>query len=193
MRSRILQAAVAAIDTGGTESLRVVTVAQEAGASQGMIRYYFGSREGLVEEALAQRFSSRFGEMLSLFEAEVEKCSSQEELRIATERVLDYVYSSDRSRLRLERNREIGTASDHPALAARIAANRDEVCRQLAGAISAAQQRGLVRADADPLSVATLHLSLVHGLSLWELGDTSIDADLVKSVLRASLFASMFE
>ena len=193
VKNRILRAAVAAIDAGGTESLRVVSVAEAAGASQGMIRYYFGSRDGLVEEALASRFATRFGEMLDIFEAEVNKCATKEDFRVVTERLISAVYSRDRSRLRLERNHEIGTAADHPTLATRISADRDDVCRRLADVLAGAQQRGLMRADANPMSLATLHLSLVHGLSMWELGEGGIDLDSVKGLFRAVLLSMMFD
>ena len=193
VRDRILNAAVAAIDGGGVESLRVVAVANEAGASQGMIRYYFGSREGLVEEALAARFVARFGDMLDMFVKGVDSCSTQIELRDVTERVLDVVYSADRSRTRLERNSEIGTASVHPPLARRIAESRDAVRKSLVDVMGRARARGLLRKDADPAAIATVHLSLIHGYSIWELGEETIDRSFITDAHRAVLLSLMFD
>ena len=67
-RQRIVEAAVAAIDTGGEAAVRISTVARDAGVTQGMISYYFGGREGLIQEAQLIRFSSAVTDDIKVLE-----------------------------------------------------------------------------------------------------------------------------
>jgi AcrR family transcriptional regulator len=62
VRERILQSAIAIIDDSGEASLRVVAVAKNAGVTQGMIKYYFQTRDNLVSEAQISRFLSTAAE-----------------------------------------------------------------------------------------------------------------------------------
>jgi AcrR family transcriptional regulator len=167
----------------------VVAVAHEAGVSQGMIRYYFGDRQGLVDEALARRFSARFGEFMGVFAERTKGCSTPAEFRSVIQAVLKEVFVPARSSMRLERNSDLGEAVARPALAAKIAAEREKSLGELRDIVADAQARGLMRADLDPAAVAGLHLAMVHGCSLFELGASSVDVDVLRQVYLEALFA----
>ena len=189
VRERIVAAALRAIGDSGTAGLRVVAVAHEAGVSQGMIRYYFGDRQGLVDEALARRFSARFGEFMGVFAERTKGCSTPAEFRSVIQAVLKEVFVPARSSMRLERNSDLGEAVARPALAAKIAAEREKSLGELRDIVADAQARGLMRADLDPAAVAGLHLAMVHGCSLFELGASSVDVDVLRQVYLEALFA----
>ena len=189
VRERIVAAALRAIGESGTAGLRVVAVAHEAGVSQGMIRYYFGDRQGLVDEALARRFSARFGEFMGVFAERTKGCSTPAEFRSVIQGVLEAVFVPARSSMRLERNSDLGEAVARPALAAKIAAEREKSLGELRDIVADAQARGLMRADLDPAAVAGLHLAMVHGCSLFELGASSVDVDVLRQVYLEALFA----
>jgi len=189
VRERIVAAALRAIGESGTAGLRVVAVANEAGVSQGMIRYYFGDRQGLVDEALARRFSARFGEFMGVFAERTKGCSTPAEFRSVIQAVLEAVFVPARSSMRLERNSDLGEAVARPALAAKIAAEREKSLGELRDIVADAQARGLMRADLDPAAVAGLHLAMVHGCSLFELGASSVDVDVLRQVYLEALFA----
>ena len=189
VRERIVAAALRAIGESGTAGLRVVAVAHEAGVSQGMIRYYFGDRQGLVDEALARRFSARFGEFMGVFAERTKGCSTPAEFRSVIQAVLKEVFVPARSSMRLERNSDLGEAVARPALAAKIASEREKSLGELRDIVADAQARGLMRADLDPAAVAGLHLAMVHGCSLFELGASSVDVDVLRQVYLEALFA----
>ena len=193
VRERILVAALRAIDESGTAALRVVAVAHEAGVSQGMIRYYFGDRQGLVDEALARRFSDRFGEFMDVFAREARKCTTSEQFRLVIKGVLDGVFITERTRMRLERNSDVGEAVARPELAAKIAVERDAALEELRAIVADAQARGLMKADLDPLAVAGFHLAMVHGYSMFELGVCSVDVAMFNDIYRQALFALIFD
>lgn len=193
VRERILASALNVIDEAGTAALRVVAVARAAGVSQGMIRYYFGDRQGLVDEALARRFRDRFGEFMGVFAEETRKCTTRDEFRTVIGGVLDAVFIPARTRMRLERNSDVGEAVARPELATMIAVQRDESLKELREIIVDAQSRGLMRADLDSTAVAGFHLAMVHGYSMFELGERSVDIDAFNDVYRKALFALIFD
>ena len=193
VRERIVAAALRAIDESGTAALRVVAVAHEAGVSQGMIRYYFGDRQGLVDEALARRFSDRFGAFMGVFAEETRKCTTSDEFRRVIQGVLDAVFIADRTRMRLERNSDVGEAVARPELALKIALERDETLEELRAIVADAQARGLMKRDLDPTAVAGFHLSMVHGYSMFELGVCSVDVKAFNDVYSRALFALIFD
>ena len=193
VRERILASALRAIDESGTTALRVVAVAHEAGVSQGMIRYYFGDRQGLVDEALARRFSDRFGNFMGVFAEAVRRCNTPEEFGAAIRRVLEAVFVPERTKMRLERNSDVGEAVARPELAAKIAVERDEALEELRAIIADAQARGLMKKDLDPTAVAGFHLAMVHGYSLFELGVRSVDVNAFNDVYARALFALIFD
>lgn len=187
VRSRILDAAVRAIDAGGEAALRVVAVCQAAGVTQGMVRYYFGGRDGLLAEAKAVRFGQRFGEFLDDLEVAVKRCSTRDELRAVIDGVVSQVFSADRSPKRLERNIDVGGTLGHPLLAAQIAASRDAGCRQLAGILGVAQVRGLISPEVDLVVFSAVYYAFVHGYSLWELGEETVDRAAIVAMFKNAL------
>lgn len=192
-RARILAAALRVIDESGTAALRVVPVSREAGVSQGMIRYYFGDRQGLVDQALAARFAQRFGEFMEMFATATSRCSTPEDFRKVIAQVLDAVFIPERTSMRLERNSDVGEAVARPALAAMIAVERDKTLYQLRDIVIDAQARGLMRKDVDALAVAAFHLSMVHGYSLFELGGRPIEVSAFNSTYLDALYGLIFD
>lgn len=193
VRERIVAAALRAIGESGTAGLRVVAVAHEAGVSQGMIRYYFGDRQGLVDEAVARRFGERFGGFMGVLAERTKGCSTPAEFRSVIQGVLEAVFVPARASTRLERNSDVGEAVVRPALAAKIAVERDKSLGELSDIVADAQARGLMRADLDPTAVAGFHFAMVHGCSMFELGSSSIDVDVLRQVYTDALFALIFD
>lgn len=193
VRERILRAAVAALDEGGETAVRVVGVCEAAGVTQGMVRYYFGDRAGLIAEAKARRFGQRFGEMLDVFVEASVGCQTQAELRAVIDAVLPLVFSTDRSARRLERNIDVGGGFGQEVLAQQIAASRDVVCREMAAVFESMRERSLIRKDANVLMISALYLSFVHGYSMWELGDSTIDRAGIVEMFKTSLYSFLFD
>lgn len=193
VRERIVASALRAIDASGTAALRVVAVAHDAGVSQGMIRYYFGDRQGLVDEALARRFGDRFGEFMGVFAEAARRCATPDEFRAVIAGVLDAVFVPERTRMRLERNSDVGEAVVRPELAAKIAAQRDLALEELRAIIADAQVRGLMKADLDPTATAAFHFAMVHGYSLFELSKQPVDMANFNEIYKRALFGLIFD
>ncbi len=193
VRNRILDAAVNAIDQGGEASVRVVAVCEAAGVTQGMVRYYFGDRDGLVSEAKGVRFGRRFGEFLDEFESAAAGCQTSDQLRAVIDAVFARVFVDERRGLRLERNVDVGGAVGHAALAERIAASRDQGCLHLARILGSARDRGLIRNDVDVVAVSAMYYAFVHGYSLWELSDETISRAAIVESFKSAMFGLIFD
>jgi AcrR family transcriptional regulator len=191
-RDRIIAAALRAIDNAGTSSVRVIEVCKEAEVSQGMIRYHFGDRQGLIDEALARRFGERFGEFLTVFAAGVAECSDEKQFREVVQKITDAIFTSERTAMRFQRNSDVGEAANRPSLAEKIAVERDAAVHTLGNIIIDAQSRGLMRADVDPFVVASFHNAVVHGYSVFEVGNRSLDMNAFVELYRCALFGLIF-
>ena len=176
VRERILQAAVKSIDLGGEGAVRVVAVAKDAGVTQGMVSYYFQTRENLVAEAQAARFLATLNEDTGFFGSVVETVTTGAELRDALPRMLSFMFSDERRAMRAARIAAFGAATARPELMASIGAAHQNFLDGVHEVISRAQEKGLIVADLDARAVATIVTGTLLGLFVSDI-DSARPAD----------------
>gem|GEM_PF-3030995 len=86
----------------------------------------------------------------------------------------------------------MGKAVPRPALVAKITAEREKSLGELRDIEGDAQTRAVMRADLEPTAVAGLHLAMVHGCSMFELGTSSIGVEVLRQIYTDALFALIF-
>ena len=163
-RQRIVDAAVAAIDTGGEAAVRISTVARDAGVTQGMISYYFGGREGLIQEAQLIRFSSTVTDDIRALEKKARETTEVQDLRDFQREVTHQVVSLSRASARATRLMAIGAALPRPELLEVIAQAQSKLVDEMEKVILIGQARDLVRKELDPRALAVFILSYNTGL-----------------------------
>ncbi len=163
-RQRIVEAAVRAIDEGGEAAVRISTVAREAGVTQGMISYYFGGREGLIQEAQMLRFSSVVNDDIKALEKKARETTNVQDLREFIALVTRQIVTIDRASGRATRLMAIGAALPRPDLLDVIADAQSTLVDELEKVILIGQARDLVRKDRDPRALAVLIMSYNTGL-----------------------------
>ncbi len=163
-RQRIVDAAVAAIDTGGEAAVRISTVARDAGVTQGMISYYFGGREGLIQEAQLIRFSSTVTDDIKALEKKARETTEVQDLREFLLGVTHQVVSLSRASARATRLMAIGAALPRPELLEVIAQAQSQLVDEMEKVILIGQARDLVRKELDPRALAVFILSYNTGL-----------------------------
>ena len=163
-RQRIVDAAVAAIDTGGEAAVRISTVARDAGVTQGMISYYFGGREGLIQEAQLIRFSSTVTDDIKALEKKARETTEVQDLRDFLREVIHQVVSLSRASARATRLMAIGAALPRPELLEVIAQAQSKLVDEMEKVILIGQARDLVRKELDPRALAVFILSYNTGL-----------------------------
>lgn len=176
VKSRILQAAVRSIDEGGEGAVRVVAVAKDAGVTQGMVSYYFQTRENLVAEAQAARFLATLNEDTGFFGSVVETVTTGAELRQALPALLNFMFSDERRAMRSARIAAFGAATSRPELMASIASAHEKFLDGVHEVIARAQDKGLMVADVDARAVATVLTGSLLGLFVSDI-DTHRPSD----------------
>ena len=191
-RERLLEVAIRIINEKGEAGVRIDELLREVDVTAPTLYHHFGSREGLIVEAQAQRFftSSQVGipEIIEAFE----KSSSQDDLRDAVRLAVSYRGDASRIEHRLQRLNSLGAAYARPELAARIVEIHESFVRDIATAMRPFQERGLIRSDVDlEMVIAWYNGALLGGL-LVELGPstlrTSSWSDIMIDALEHLLF-----
>ena len=163
-RQRIVEAAVRAIDEGSEAAVRISTVAREAGVTQGMISYYFGGREGLIQEAQLVRFTSVVNDDIKALEKKARETTHVQDLREFLALMTRQIVTIDRASARATRLMAIGAALPRPDLLDVIADAQSTLVDELEKVILIGQARDLVRKDRDPRALAVFIMSYNTGL-----------------------------
>lgn len=148
-RLRLLKAAAAQVASGGEQALRVREVAAAAGVTQPSVYHFFGSREGLLIEVQAGRYSTTQKGYLESFGDSVAGCRTRREFVATIRRHLELTNRPERVGARADRMEVLGSALTRPELAARLVDEQRTLNRQLAAGLELAQERGWIRPDLD--------------------------------------------
>lgn len=162
-RQRILDAAVEVIDIDGDASLRVTDIADRAGVAPGLINHHFGSRDGLVAVAQAERFVSSvvtdFKGLVGILESDDSDHDTSEALRV----FLSAAVRRKRAENRMRRTTALASAHGRPALRARISETVGLTIDGAANVVALGQARGLFQPDMDVRAAGTVMLSMGLG------------------------------
>ena len=162
-RERLLAAAIAVIDEEGVKGIRIRDIAAAAGVREPSVYHFFGSREGLVEAALAQRFNIHLSEMFQNFNTGLVDCRTQEEFVQLVRSVLDKSYEDGRARVRSIRADVIGSAQSRPQLKAAINEAMLSSYTDFNRYVEAAQIRGWVDPELDGVTFAAWIAGVLNG------------------------------
>lgn len=183
-KKRILSAATHLIAELGWPAVTTRRIAERAGVNNALIHYYFGTKDALLLEAVAEMFTEEFeGPMSRMFTAPT--------FRSGMQAYVDY--------LRTIEDHGSGVTVTVEALMRGV---RDEAVRtwieDLLGGVRqmieqlviAAQARGELPADLDPGGAAVVLAALMDGLVLYRLVFPDLDLDAVESSLLGMMAAS---
>ena len=175
-RTTILELAIGVIDELGEHAIRTNHLAAEAGTTPPTLYHYFGSREGLIEEAQAERFFRSLQADVGSFVTQLGAVDDGEGLRAAIGELFLRRDSRDRDVVRWKRMNALGSAFARASLERRIAAVHNEVVARTALALRPFQEQGLIRPDIDLRAVIAWYNGAVLGKALTMLEGSDIDA-----------------
>jgi AcrR family transcriptional regulator len=176
-REKLLGYAADLLDRRGDSGLRVLELADEADVSVATLYHHFGSRDGLVAAAHAERFMrSTHRAKGTCFEA-LDRCGDEQTFdRIfdsAVRGFLSPVGASDR----MTRLHVLAGTHGRPALEVAVAAEQRVVWDQLAGRLEDCQIRGWLRPGLDRLAFVATLSAVVFGRTPLEIGPLGVDVD----------------
>lgn len=176
---RILDAARRLVGERGIANSHVGDIAEAAGLSRGLVRYYFGSKNGLLAEVMEAAARDR----LALLHEHLEPATTVDELVAGISANLSGFMRQDRgAHLVLQ---ELGSlALREPDIRARSAQLRERYRRALADLLRAKDDAGVIAlGDQHPEAVAGTVIALSQGVADEVLADPEWD---YRPTLRAA-------
>jgi AcrR family transcriptional regulator len=146
---KILDEAIRIIEANGEAGLRVHDIEVAVEVTPPSIYHFFGSREGLVSAAQAERLVRSFAEFNALSESILRGVSSRAELRDAFVNILTMIYEPSRSLARQQRLFALGSVEGRPELAVVLGEAARGFLRQLAESFQVFKDIGWTRPDLD--------------------------------------------
>lgn len=146
---KILDEAIRIIEANGEAGLRVHDIEVAVEVTPPSIYHFFGSREGLVAAAQAERLVRSFAEFNALSESILRGVSSRAELRNAFLNILTMIYDPSRSLARQQRLFALGSVEGRPELAVVLGEAARGFLRQLSERLQVFKDIGWTRPDLD--------------------------------------------
>jgi AcrR family transcriptional regulator len=146
---KILDEAIRIIEANGEAGLRVHDIEVAVEVTPPSIYHFFGSREGLVSAAQAERLVRSFAEFNALSESILRGVSSRAELRDAFLNILTMIYGPSRSLARQQRLFALGSVEGRPELAVVLGEAARGFLRQLSERLQVFKDIGWTRPDLD--------------------------------------------
>ena len=125
---RIVDATVAAIESGGEPALRVNDIARESNVSVATLYHYFGDREGLVVAARVKQYLGSTAVYLDDFARAVGELTSPEQFSDLVKIFFDRSIAVANRKQRFLRAEILGSSRTRPLLAASCARSRKTTC-----------------------------------------------------------------
>ena len=175
-QDRLLKAAADAIDKGGETAVKIREIAKKANVTAPSVYHFFGSREGLIEAALAYRYLRGLASIGGDFSAAVYRVKSKTEFTKIAHVFMAQMFSRERQSIRKIRVNVLGSAQSRPSLAKELARAQDMANKTVGESLRYAQSKGWVRKDFDPEMFAAWLTGVVHGRLLIELDGESSKA-----------------
>lgn len=170
-RQRLIDAALVIIDRDGIDGARLRDIVAEAGLTTGSLYWFFKNRRQLINAALAHRYVDKMQNVLAVTRGILRSSlDSVDPLDLALQEAAQ-PDRPDRVAARRERIQVLAAALDDPILARQLAEVTRAFTEQVIEAITAAQARGLVRADVDPLALATMIQATTVGYAVTDVAD----------------------
>lgn len=189
-RAQILSLAVAAIDAGGEAAIRVNHLAAAAGVTPPVIYYHFGSRDGLVVAAQAERYRINILRGLDPLIEGLRRSSTRDEYA----RVLLTVgYLAARTgegrRLRIQ---ALGSAITRPELQDAIRDAHRSSVDKLAEIFAFGQARGWVSTHYTAPTLAALWFGMITGHHVSEAYAQDADRESINLALVDAIALMLF-
>ena len=175
--SAILDCAVSIIEEQGESGVRISDITECTGVSISSIYHFFDDREGLIAAAQAQRYVRSLELQMEAHRAVFSGITSADELRTLALGLSSLANNPERAKYRLERMNVIGSTLGRPVLAQKVAEIQDRFVIEFGEMIAAAQAKGWIRPDVDPLALAAFMVGTILGRTLIEIGPSSVDPE----------------
>lgn len=187
-RGELLEAAIRIVETGGEQSLRTRAISEAVGVTEPSLFHFFGSREGLIEAAQAERFRRSQLEMFVPFRDAILACRTKREFVQTVKEGLRWTEDPARIYARQLRIQVLGSAYSRPLLAEQVKTAQRESLLPLIEGLEFAKSKKWIPDAIDTEAMAYWHIGQISGRAFVELdGDPDLYDKIGKHIQRASL------
>ena len=165
-RARLLAVAVAALEHGGEQNIKVRDMANALGVSIGAVYHHFENREGLIVAARIAQFDGLLAADVEAVRDLIDRAHTVDDLRRGMRFLTRAAHSDARARFRRIRAEVAGVALHNAELSEALAEAQDRCTTSITEIVELAQRKGLANPDLDPRAVATFLQSVSLGLVL---------------------------
>ena len=173
-RSRILNASIKMMETGGESSVRLSAIAEGLGIKEPSIYHHFTNRTELVNAAYVEWYWQCLKTEIPV-EAMMVLVDSREDYVRALRKSMEWSYQPGRHHARAIRVSVLGAAQRNPDLAIAINDINKKFLATIADAALVAQQKGWLRADLDPMATAYWLHGQIIGRTVAEMDPGHVD------------------
>ena len=152
-RSRILNAAIEMMETGGESSVRLGAIAEALGIKEPSIYHHFSNRTELVNAAYVEWYWQCLETDIPV-EAMMMLVETKEDYVRTVRKTMEWSYQPERHHARAIRLSVLGAAQRNPDLAVAINDMNKKFLATIADSVMVAQQKGWLRAGLDPMAIA---------------------------------------
>lgn len=187
----MVELAMQALNEGGEAAVKVDAIVRQCQVSVTSLYHHFGSREGLIEAALIERYSRILVTNVDDFVSGVKESSNRDEMKTLIERFVPFLQGKENREVRFARAAAVGAAISRPALRESMGRVQETQAHLLADALADGQRRGIVRTGVDALSLAYWLSGIVFGKILLEITSPSDDQEATYSNLTVQAIESV--
>ena len=165
-RQRLIDATLEVITESGVEAVKVVDIAERADSTTGSIYWFFKSRRGLVNAALAEQFAKQMRVVIDIIAAVMEQGD------VTIDMLFEQRFDVSDPKLVTARRQRIdvlAAALSDPELRSEVAAIQREVIQTATKVVEDAQANGFARTDIDAYSYALYIQSMTVGFAIADL------------------------
>jgi len=173
-RSRILNAAIKMMETGGESSVRLSAIAEALDIKEPSIYHHFTNRTELVNAAYVEWYWQCLKTEIPV-EAMMVLVDSREDYVRALRKSMEWSYQPGRHHARAIRVSVLVAAQRNPDLAIAINDINKKFLATIADAALVAQQKGWLRADLDPMATAYWLHGQIIGRTVAEMDPGHVD------------------
>lgn len=152
-RSRILNAAIEMMESGGESSVRLSAIAEAMSIKEPSLYHHFTNRTELINAAYVEWYWQCLKTDIPV-EAIMELVESKEDYVRAVRKTMEWSYRPERHHSRAIRLSVLGATQRNPELAVAINDINKKFLATIADTALVAQQKGWVRTDLDPMAMA---------------------------------------
>ena len=173
-RSRILNAAIEMMESGGESSVRLSAIAEAMGIKEPSIYHHFANRTEMVNAAYIEWYWQCLKTDIPV-EAMMALVDSREDYIRVFRKSMEWSYQPERHHARAIRLSVLGAAQRNPELAVAINDINRKFLATIADSVLVAQQKGWLRTDLDPMATAYWLHGQIIGRAVAEMDPGHID------------------